>query len=199
MATTNLGAISNASSSAWRAPGRSSRADNPSARSVSATARSGISGDRPTARANRRFPKSAGNSVTSSMSSSISDLDNVFPANGRQSGSPMTIVCQLTCGMANQKASTRLNPARYAGNRICGLTTPFRNGCATYPATPVTPSRIKSPVSDSGDPAYQLERFTASAGVQPTGGSRNVLASDPTNVAARAPGAKVSPDVRTRF
>ena len=61
------------------------------------------------------------------------------------------------------------------------------------PATPVTPSRIRSPMSDSGEPAYQLVRLAGSVGTQVSAGARNVRASDPTKLPAMAPGTKLMP------
>jgi hypothetical protein len=71
-----------------------------------------------------------------------------------------------------------------------------RNGSATWPATPVTPSRIRSPVSDCGELAKNFVLSVHGPIVQPEGGSLNVRPSELTNIPAIAPGTNPSPKVR---
>ena len=86
-----------------------------------------------------------------------------------------------------------LNPDRYAGKRMFGRIVASRYGSATCPATPVTPSRIRSPASDCGELAKYLDLSVHGPIVQPAGGSLNVRPSVLTNMPAMAPPRPVVP------
>ena len=76
---------------------------------------------------------------------------------------------------------------------MSGRTEASKYGSATCAAMPVTPSRIRSPASDWGDPAKKVDRSNHFPIVQVAGGSANVRPSVLTKVAAMAPGTNPRP------
>ena len=71
-----------------------------------------------------------------------------------------------------------------------------RYGSSTCAATPVTPSRIRSPASDCGEPAKKVVLSVHLPIVHAAGGSVNVRPSVLTYMPAMAPGTKPNPKRR---